>query len=243
MCSYFLRSMFPLSCLAAASLVAAEPYPDTRQEAVVDEYHGVKVADPYRWLEDDRSPETQAWVAAQNRVTNAFLEKIPERQAIRDRLEKLWNYERFSVPQRESGRYFFRRNSGLQNQSVLYVADALDAEPRVLLDPNTLSADGTTALADYRVSDDGSLLAYGLAKAGSDWTEWRVREVATGRDREDRVEWVKFSSAAWLKDATRLFLQPLRCATGGCGFHGRKRVSQTLLSSARHTAERRPAGL
>ena len=138
-------------------------------------------------------------------MTFGFLEGIPEREKIRARLTELWNYERFSVPHREGARYFFRRNSGLQNQSVLYVADALDAEPRVLLDPNSLSTDGTVALAGYRVSDDGALMAYGIAKAGSDWEEWHVRDVATGTDREDRVEWVKFSGASWAEDGSGFY--------------------------------------
>jgi prolyl oligopeptidase len=120
-------------------------------------------------------------------------------------LTKLWDYERFSVPAKEGGRYFFRRNSGLQNQSVLSVAEALDAEPRVLFDPNALSADGTVALAGYRISDDGKLMAYGLAKKGSDWQEWRVREVDTGKDREDLLEWVKFSRASWVKDGSGFY--------------------------------------
>jgi prolyl oligopeptidase len=180
-------------------------YPPTRQTEQVDEYHGVKVPDPYRWLEDDNSAETMAWVEAQNKVTFGFLDAIPERDRIKERLTKLWNYERFGVPHRRDGRYFFTRNSGLQNQRVLYVADALDATPRVLLDVNPLAADGTVALAGFEISDDGQLLAYGLSRAGSDWQEWRVRDVATGEDRPDIVEWVKFSGAAWAKDASGFY--------------------------------------
>ena len=180
-------------------------YPETRKSDVRDTYHGVEVADPYRWLEDDHSAETKAWVEAQNAVTFAFLEKIPERLTFRERLTKLWNYERFSTPWKEGGRYFWGYNSGLQNQRVLYVAESLDKAPRVLLDPNALSADGTVALTGARISDDGELLAYGLARAGSDWQEWRVREVATGRDRTDLVQWVKFSGAAWAKDGSGFY--------------------------------------
>jgi prolyl oligopeptidase len=180
-------------------------YPETKKDDAVDDYHGVKIADPYRWLEDDNSAETKAWVEAQNRVTFGFLEQIPERPKIRERLTMLWNYERFGVPSKRGGRYFFRRNSGLQNQSVLYVAEALDAEPRVLLDPNTLSPDGTVALANFSISEDGQWMAYGIARAGSDWEEWRVREVATGADRSDLLEWVKFSGASWTKDGTGFF--------------------------------------
>ncbi len=195
--------------LALPIMLHADPptlsYPDTHQVTVSDDYHGVKIADPYRWLEDDNSVETKAWVEAENKVTFGFLEKIPERERIRGRLTKLWNYERFGVPHVDGGRTFFQRNSGLQNQSVLYVADAPDAEPRVLLDPNSLSKEGTVALAGYSVSEDGKLIAYGLSKAGSDWSTWRVKEVDAGADREDLVEWVKFSGASWKKDGSGFF--------------------------------------
>ena len=184
---------------------AAEPnrpfaYPEARKADVVDDYHGHKVADPYRWLEDPDSAETRAWVEAENKVTFGFLNGIPAREAIKGRLTKLWDYEKFGVPYKEGGRYFYSRNSGLQNQGVLYTTPALDGEPRVLLDPNTLSADGTTALAGTAVSDDGALMAYGLAAAGSDWNEWKVRDVASGKDRDDVLKWIKFSSASWTKD-------------------------------------------
>ena len=180
-------------------------YPVARKVDQVDEYHGVKVADPYRWLEDDNSEETKAWVEAENKVTFSYLDAIPERAAIKERLTKLWNYERFGVPFHEGDRYFFTRNSGLQNQRVLYVTEKLEASPRVLLDPNTLSTDGTVALAGYSASEDGKWLAYGLSRAGSDWEEWHVRDVATGEDRSDLVEWVKFSGAAWKKDGSGFY--------------------------------------
>src|SRR5262249_27372659 len=158
---------------------------------VVNDYHGTKVADAYRPLEDPDSDATRAWVEAENKVTFAFLEKIPQRAAIHRRLTKLWDYERFGVPRQEGGRDFYEYNPGLQNQSVVLTADSLEAEPRVLLDPNTLSKDGTVALTGMAVSDDGTLMAYGLAGAGSDWQDWRVRDVATGRDRDDLIRWVK----------------------------------------------------
>ncbi|MEQ1850377.1 MAG: prolyl oligopeptidase family serine peptidase [Chthoniobacteraceae bacterium] len=180
-------------------------YPPTRKEDVVDDYHGTKVADPYRWLEDDNAAETKSWVEAENRVTNAFLDGIPQRKQIRERLTKLWNYERFGAPFKRGGRYFWTYNSGLQNQRVLYVAERLDAEPRVLLDPNSLSADGTVSLTDYVPSEDGKLLVYGLSRAGSDWEEFHVREVETGKDRGDLLKWVKFSGASWMKDGTGFF--------------------------------------
>ncbi|MEI9895147.1 MAG: prolyl oligopeptidase family serine peptidase [Chthoniobacter sp.] len=194
--------------LIPAMLVAEDAhlaYPVARQVDQIDDYHGVKVADPYRWLEDDNSEETKAWVEAENKVTDAYLQAIPERTPIKERLTRLWDYERFGVPTHEGGRYFLTRNSGLQNQRVLYVADKLDAAPRLLLDPNTLSTDGTVAMTNFAPSEDGKLLAYGLSRAGSDWEEWHVRDVATGEDRSDLVEWVKFSGAAWKKDGSGFF--------------------------------------
>ncbi len=175
-------------------------YPVTAKTNQVDDYHGTLVADPYRWLEDDNSPATKAWVEAQNKITFGYLETIPERAAIKQRLTQLWNYERFGTPHKENGRYFFWHNNGLQNQNVLYTLSAPGAEPVVLLDPNTLSADGTVSVVDYQANDDGNLLAYGLARAGSDWQDWRVRDVCTGRDLPDEIHWVKFSSASWTRD-------------------------------------------
>jgi prolyl oligopeptidase len=180
-------------------------YPVAKTVDQVDDYHGVKVADPYRWLEDTDSADTHAWVEAENKLTFGYLEQIPYRKSIHDRLTKLWNYDRFGVPEQQGGRYFYQHNSGLQNQSVLYVAESLTAEPRVLLDPNTLSTDGTVALVGHAVSDDGKLLAYGTSASGSDWMEWRVREVSTGKDLPDLIKWVKFSGASWTKDGKGFF--------------------------------------
>src|SRR5229473_5693916 len=182
------------------SVAPALAYPPTARVEVVDDYHGTKVADPYRWLEDDNSAETKAWVDAQNKVTFAYLAQIPERARIKERLTKLWNYERFGVPFKEGGRYFFTKNDGLQNQSVLFTMASLEAPPTVLLDPNRLSADGTVALASYAISNDGDLMAYALATAGSDWREWRVRDTRTGQDLSDLVKWSRFSNASWTKD-------------------------------------------
>jgi len=191
--------------LLAQSDPAALSYPKAKTVDQVDDYHGTKVADPYRWLEDTDSADTKAWVEAENKVTFSYLDKIPYRGAIRERLLKLWNYERFSAPELEGGRYFFQHNNGLQNQNVLLVSESLNAEPRVLLDPNTLSADGTVALAGSVISDDGKLMAYGTAASGSDWTEWRVRDVDTGKDLPDVIKWVKFSGASWTKDNKGFF--------------------------------------
>ena len=180
-------------------------YPMARRGDQVDDYHGVKVADPYRWLEDPDSEESRAWIEAENKLTFAYLEQIPERGAIQKRLTKLWNYERYGTPSAHGGRYFYTRNDGLQNQSVLYWAASLDAEPQLLLDPNSLSKEGTVALSGTAVSDDGKLLAYGLASAGSDWQEWRVRDVESGKDLEDHLQWVKFSGASWTPDSQGFF--------------------------------------
>src|SRR5882762_7166936 len=162
---------FTLASLPASRALGAPtvwPYPSSRHGSQTDDYHGTQVADPFRWLEDDNSAETKAWVEAQNKVTFGYLEQIPQRQGINENLKRLWNYERYSVPFKEGGRYFFSKNDGLQNQSVLYTVDSLDAPPRVLLDPNKLAADGTAALSGEAISDDGNLLAYGVASAGSD---------------------------------------------------------------------------
>src|SRR5687768_2826151 len=188
----------PVSATAQQNGEAPIRYPVTRAGDHVDDYHGTRVADPYRWLEDVDSPETRQWVKAQNAVTQAYLATIPQRGPIRERLTKLWDYPKYGTPFREGGRQFYFENSGLQNQSVLYVRDdARDTKDpaRVLLDPNTLSADGTVALSTVAVSPDGKLLAYGTAASGSDWQEFHVRDVATARDLPDTLKWIKFSGA------------------------------------------------
>jgi prolyl oligopeptidase len=180
-------------------------YPKSHKGDVVDEYHGVMVPDPYRWLEDPDSPETREWIEAQNRLTFGYLEQIPERHRIRERLTELWNYEKYDAPRMFGNCYFFEKNDGLQNQYVIYTMRSLDEEPQVLLDPNTLSEDGTIALTEWVVTDDGKLMAYGLSTAGSDWQEWYVRDVETGEDLSDRVKWIKFSEASWRKDNKGFF--------------------------------------
>ena len=182
-------------------------YPRANRGDVVDNYHGRTIADPYRGLEDPDAPDTQAWVAAENKVTFAWLDRVPSRAALKQRLTELWDYERYGAPviegQGKDRRIYFFKNNGLQNQSVLYVIDdAKDASKpaRVLLDPNALSADGTVALSGLKTSDNGKLLAYALASSGRDWLEWRVRDVATGKDLPDVVKWSKFSGASWSVD-------------------------------------------
>ncbi len=172
-------------------------HPHTRIVDQVDQLHGVSVEDPYRWLEELDAPDTRAWITAQNELTQGYLAGAAQRPRIRELVEQLWNHEKYGVPFKRGGRYFYQHNTGLQNQWVLYTLDELHAEGRELLDPNRLSDDGTISLVGLSVSEDGRYLAYGLAEAGSDWQIWKVREIETGRDLPDEVRWVKFSGAAW----------------------------------------------
>ena len=196
-----LLSFMMLSIGSATALV----YPSTHKDEITEQLHGVSVADPYRWLEDDNAAETKAWVAAQNEVTEAFLATIPRRPEIRARLAEVWNFERTGQPREFGGRWFFSHNTGLQNQSVLKVADSLEDDGRVLLDPNALSEDGTVSLADFQPSEDGKLLAYSISRGGSDWNEILVRDVATGTDTGDHLKWVKFSGLSWAKDGSGFY--------------------------------------
>lgn len=180
-------------------------YPVSRKVDQIDVIHGVRVSDPYRWLEDPDSEETKAWVEAQNRVTFAYLGEIKARSGLGQRLSKLWDFEKYAIPVKMGDRYFYARNSGLQNQYVLYTLKDLESEPRVLLDPNTLSDDGTIALSGTAITEDGKFMAYGLSSSGSDWQEWHVRDVETGSDLPDLIKWVKFSGAAWTKDGKGFF--------------------------------------
>ena len=180
-------------------------YPSSRKADQVDDYHGTKVADPYRWLENPDSEETKAWVEEQNQITFSYLGEIPVREQIKQRLTQLWNYEKYGSPFKEGDRYFYFKNDGLQNQSVLYTLTSLDAEPTVLLDPNTLSEDGTIALSGLSITEDGKLMAYGLSTSGSDWIEWKVRDVETGNDLSDHLKWVKFSGTSWTHDGEGFF--------------------------------------
>ena len=180
-------------------------YPKSDRLEQSDNYHGVEVKDPYRWLEDPDSEPTKAWVKAQNQVTNSYLDTIAAREQIQQRLTELWDYEKYGSPFKRGDRYFYFKNDGLQNQSVLYTLESLDEEGKVLLDPNTLSEDGTVALSGLSISDDGKWMAYGLSTAGSDWVEYLVRNIKTGRDLPDRLKWVKFSGASWTKDNLGFF--------------------------------------
>lgn len=182
-------------------------YPPARRDNTVDNYHGTTVPDPYRWLEEDvrKSPDVRNWVTAENQLTTAYLDAIPERTAIRKRISDLWDYAKYSAPSKHGGRYFWSKNDGLQNQSVLYVQETLTDDPRVLLDPNKWSKDGTVALSGLAVSEDGRYLAYGVAEAGSDWHVWHVLDVDTGNKLPDELRWVKFSGASWTKDGKGFF--------------------------------------
>lgn len=194
-----------IAILAAQSGVVFK-YPSTKTEGVVDNYHGVKVADPYRWLENNESSETKDWIDAENKVTFAYLESLGSRQSFKKRLSELWDYDKFSPPSRRGNRYFYTKLSGLQNQPVLYVSEKpYDKEARVLLDPNKLSADGTMALSSYTISDDGKFICYGISNAGSDWTEWRVRDVETAKDLSDKLKWIKFTTCEFSKDGKGLY--------------------------------------
>ncbi len=200
-CLFFMLLAAMIPNISAQSI----QYPKTKKVEQVDDYHGIKVADPYRWLEDANAPETKAWIEEQNKITRAYLDNIPQRDKIRKRLTELWNYEKYSAPFKRGDKYFYFKNDGLQNQPVLYVANSLRGEGRVLLDPNKLSSDGTISLTGFAVSEDGRLLAYGLSSGGSDWQEWRVRNVDTGEDLSDVIKWVKFSGVSWTKDGKGFF--------------------------------------
>jgi prolyl oligopeptidase len=195
-------------------------YPEANTVEQVDDYHGTPVADPYRWLEDTNSPETRAWIEAQNELTFGFLERIPERENLRQRLTELWDYAKAWAPIRRGDRYFQLRNSGLQDQDVLYVLDTLDGEGRVLLDPNRLSDDGTVALTGWSISPDGRWLAYATSAAGSDWLTWRVRDVERGNDLPDVIEWSKFSGAAWRRDGSGFYYSAYDAAAPGEDYTG-----------------------
>ena len=204
-------------------------YPESWRMDLLDLLHGVEVPDPYRWLEEIDSEESQRWISAQNRLTFDYLGRIPAREKLFQRLTELWDYERYGVPSKRGGRTFYICNDGLQDQGVLYWMASVfvnqkqasaEAEPKVLLDPNGLSEDGTVALMDWEVSEDGQLLAYGLAAAGSDWQEWRVRVVETGRDLDDLLTWVKFSGVSWTPDGRGFFYSRYDAPAEGMAYKG-----------------------
>lgn len=196
------RNIFLFMAIIATSAVQAQniKYPKAEKDGTTDTYFGTTVADPYRWLENDTSAQTAAWVKAENEVTNAYLAKIPFRQKLQRRLTELSNYERLSAPRKRGGKWYFSKNDGLQNQYVLYVMDELGGTPRVFLDPNKLSDDGTVALKSVSFSNNGRWAAYSISRSGSDWEEFFVIDLKTGKLTEDHVEWAKFSEASWQGD-------------------------------------------
>jgi prolyl oligopeptidase len=187
-------TLAPVFAPAAAQKLA---YPQTKKVDQIDTFFGVKVEDPYRWLEEETSPETTQWVEAENKVTFGYLDRIPYRDALKARLSKLQNYARFSAPSRKGENYVFTKNDGLQNQSVIYIQKGLDGTPDVLLDPNKFSADGTTRLAGFAQSKDGKYAAYGISSGGSDWTEYHLMEVASRKQLPDVIKWAKVTGTAW----------------------------------------------
>jgi prolyl oligopeptidase len=211
----------PLTASTAAPADSMAPpafkYPVTRRIDHVDSYHGTSVADPYRWLEDEGSVDTKSWIQAQNALAQPYLESIPVREQIKQRMTQLWNYERYDIPVKRGNRYFYLRNDGLQNQSVLYITERLNAEPRVLLDPNQLSKDATVALSEFVPSPDGRLVAYSLSDGGTDWRTWHFRDVATGKDLPDVLRFIKFVPIAWTADSKAVYYARFPLKTDGKG--------------------------
>lgn len=198
-----LTGLLSLNVLMSGFLSAQElTYPETKTVEIVDEYHGVKVLDRFQWLENDVrvDEEVADWVAAQNKVTFAYLESLPYRKEIEQRLTELWDYEKFGTPRKVADKYYFSKNDGLQNQSVLYRMDTLESDPVMVLDPNTWSDDGTIALGGLSFSDDGSYMAYGIQDGGSDWRTWRILDASSGELLEDKLNWLKFAGISWTPD-------------------------------------------
>jgi prolyl oligopeptidase len=212
--------MFVSAPAYSQTKVASMKYPTTRTVPQVDEQFGVKVADPYRWLENDvrTDQEVAAWVASENAVTNAYLATLPGRDIFKARLKELLDYERFGVPVHKGSRYFYSRNAGLQNQAVLYVRDTLQGEGRVLIDPNGWSKDGATALAEWVPSEDGAKMLYTVQDGGTDWRTVKVLDVATGKVAADTIEWVKFSNLAWAKDGSGFYYSRFAAPAEGAKF-------------------------
>jgi len=193
--------------LAATAHAGESDYPQTRKVEHVDTYHGVDIADPFRWLENDVREDgaVEAWVASQNEVTMAHLTGLPGRESIRQRLTELWNYEKFGTPFKKGGRYYYYKNDGLQNQYVLYLMESVEAEPQVLIDPNTWSDDGTIALSGTAFTNDGKYLAYGIQESGSDWRSWRVMEIESRKVLDDEIDWIKYSGVSWNGESTGFY--------------------------------------
>ena len=244
-----MRSMVLVLAMAimTSAAASAQPpaYPPAPRGDVVDVNHGIRVPDPYRWLEGNvrTTPAVEAWVAAENRVTQAYLATLPRRDQIKARLTQLWNFEKFQTPIRAGGRIFYRRNSGLQNQYVLMVEDATAGMPRVLIDPNLWSKDGATALAEWRPSMDGRYVAYTVQDGGTDWRSFHVIDVASGRVLPETLQWGKFSDLAWDGKGEGFFYSRYPATAKGRDFTWAVFDHRIYLSSARDRSERRPADL
>ncbi len=210
-------AMAIFALLTPACVYAQISYPATRTVEQVDDYFGTPVKDPYRWMEDLDSDELKGWVEAQNAVTMPYLKAIPGRDAIEARLTELWNYERYGTPSKEGGRYFYSFNPGLKNQSIIYVADSLGAEPRVLFDPNTFSEDGTVSLAGMDVSPNGKIAAYAKSDGGTDWRDWWFRDIDSGKDLEDHLTFTKFTGLSWARDNSGVYYSRYPVGAGGKG--------------------------
>jgi prolyl oligopeptidase len=210
-----LFSLLPLTLLFFSGCGQHLDYPESRTVDHIDLFHGTEVQDPYRWLEDSSSSDTKNWVEAQNQLTFDYLSALPDRVATGDRLAELWDYEKFGVPVKYGKKYFYSYNDGLQNQSRICILEDLEAEPTVILDPNALSEDGTIALTSYKVSPDGKFMAYGLSSGGSDWQEWKIRNVETNEDLPDLLKWIKFSSVSWSSDSSGFYYSRYEEPGGG----------------------------
>ncbi|MDP8993541.1 MAG: S9 family peptidase, partial [Pseudomonadota bacterium] len=199
----------PVATTAPPATTATAPiaYPETQRQDVVEEHFGERVADPYRWLENDvrNDPAVRQWVTAQNEVTDRYLATLPARQAFRERMTQIYDFERYGIPVKRGNRYFYRRNDGLQNQSVLYMRQGLRGEPRLLIDPNSWSPDGTIAMGEWDPSKDGRRIVYSVQEGGSDWRTVRVLDIETGQVLADEVRWVKFSPLDWAHDGSGFF--------------------------------------
>ena len=203
--------------LTLSTASAAPAYPAAERGTVVDDYQGTTIADPYRWMEDPTAPATREFVHAQNALAQPWLEALPQRERLKQRLTQLWNYERVGLPRVKGGQYFFVRNDGIQNQSVLYVADSLTATPRVLFDPNAASSDATVALARFEPSPDGKVVAYSLSDGGTDWEIWKFRRVADGVDLPDELRQTKFWSLSWAPDGAGVYYSRYPARTDDAG--------------------------
>jgi prolyl oligopeptidase len=226
------RNIFILFLLIAHLPVVGQKlnYPDTKIVSQTDVYHGVTVNDPYRWLEDDHSAETKNWVDAQNKVTFDYLTSLPEREKNKARLTKIWSFPRQSSPSYKNGNYYYYKNNGTQNQSVLYKRNGIKGKEEMILDPNFLSADGTTSITLFQVSNDGKYAAYGISKGGSDWTEVKVIENASGRELAETIKWIKFSGISWQKDG--FFYSRYDEPSGDAAFKGKNEFHKVYYHKA-----------